>query len=172
MPTARSSLGYDVFVARKSRSPHRHPQWAMRGLGSHDVDVDLRRPRCRAGRPADDRSRGRRAGRLGGAARPPLTTIYITHGHGDHYLGLPMFSTTSRRREWWPRPERRGTCNTTANAGQHAQGTVPRSVAETTPLPEPLDSPQIQLEDSVSRSLRPGIPTPWTPPRCRCLTWA
>ena len=31
-----------------------------------------------------------------------LTTIYITHGDGDHFLGLPVLLDRSRARGRWP----------------------------------------------------------------------
>jgi glyoxylase-like metal-dependent hydrolase (beta-lactamase superfamily II) len=39
-----------------------------------------------------------------------LTTIYVTHGHGDHYLGLPAVLDGSRKRGRSPPPGRCGRC--------------------------------------------------------------
>jgi glyoxylase-like metal-dependent hydrolase (beta-lactamase superfamily II) len=77
-----------------------------------------------------------------------LTTIYITHGHGDHYLGLPAVldrfpeartvaaSGTVRQMQQAPSQE----------LDNSLRALFPGQIADTIPLPEPLDSPQLELE--------------------------
>lgn len=87
-----------------------------------------------------------------------LTTIYITHGHGDHYLGLPVVLDRF--------PDARAAATTRTVAHMQQPGTqaldntlrarFPGQIADTIPLPEPLDSPVIQLEGSAIEVIETG----------------
>jgi|SRR5215469_14467184 len=77
-----------------------------------------------------------------------LTTIYITHGHGDHYLGMPVVLDRF--------PDARpvaasGTVQQMQQAAAQAldnslRSRFPGQIADTIPLPEPLDSPEFELQ--------------------------
>ena len=87
-----------------------------------------------------------------------LTTIYITHPHGDHYLGLPVMLDRF--------PDARAAATTRTVAHMQQPGTqaldntlrarFPGQIADTIPLPEPLDSPVIQLEGSAIEVIETG----------------
>jgi glyoxylase-like metal-dependent hydrolase (beta-lactamase superfamily II) len=65
-------------------------------VGSRNVDVDLRCPPCGTRGCSDDiREASALAGWVALHERR-LTTIYITHGHSDHYLGLSVLSIARR----------------------------------------------------------------------------
>src|ERR1700740_1575716 len=87
-----------------------------------------------------------------------LTTIYITHGHGDHYLGLPVVldrfpdaraAATTRTVAHMQQPRTQALDNT-------LRARFPGQIADTIPLPEPLASPAIQLEDSAIEVIETG----------------
>ena len=76
-----------------------------------------------------------------------LTTIYITHGHPDHFLGLPVLLDRF--------PDVRAVATTatveqmrSANpeALDAARARYPGQIADTIALPEPLDDGQLELE--------------------------
>jgi glyoxylase-like metal-dependent hydrolase (beta-lactamase superfamily II) len=87
-----------------------------------------------------------------------LTTIYITHGHGDHYLGLPVVL------DRFPDARAAATTRTVAHMQQpHTEALdntlrarFPGQIADTIPVPEPLASPVIQLEDSAIEVIETG----------------
>jgi glyoxylase-like metal-dependent hydrolase (beta-lactamase superfamily II) len=77
-----------------------------------------------------------------------LTTIYITHGHGDHYLGLSVLL------DRFPRARAVATAatvaqmrkNTTSEALNNDRARFPGQLAERIALAEPLDADHIELE--------------------------
>jgi glyoxylase-like metal-dependent hydrolase (beta-lactamase superfamily II) len=56
---------------------------------THQLHADLCRPRRGPGGRVADHGRGPDADRLAAAQGRNLTTIYITHGHGDDFFGAP-----------------------------------------------------------------------------------
>jgi glyoxylase-like metal-dependent hydrolase (beta-lactamase superfamily II) len=75
-----------------------------------------------------------------------LTTIYITHGHGDHYAGLPVVLDRF--------PDARAVA-TKATVEQMRNGSAtahpyrewfPGQIPDTTTLPEPLDADHFEIE--------------------------
>jgi glyoxylase-like metal-dependent hydrolase (beta-lactamase superfamily II) len=86
-----------------------------------------------------------------------LTSIYITHGHGDHYLGLPVVL------DRFPDAKAVAAAGTARHMQQDARALddslrvrFPGQIADTTPLPEPLESPEIELEGSVIEVIETG----------------
>ena len=86
-----------------------------------------------------------------------LTTIYITHAHGDHYLGLPIVL------DRFPAARVVATSRTARHMQHDSQALddmlrarFPGQVADTIPLPEPLDSPVIQLEGRAIEVIETG----------------
>ncbi len=150
MPATQSALSYDVFTAPEKPfvapppaagdAPAWDPTTSTLIFGIRDavlVDPLMTVPEATA-LAAWVRLHDRR-----------LTTIYITHGHGDHYLGLPVVLDRF--------PDARPVATTgTVRQMQQQAGTgalddslrarFPGQIADTVPLPEPLDSPELQLE--------------------------
>ncbi|MGW2089517.1 MBL fold metallo-hydrolase [Streptomyces sp. NPDC001880] len=87
-----------------------------------------------------------------------LTTIYITHCHGGHYLGLPVVLGC------FPDARVVATARTVRLMQQqdaHAldnslRARFPGQIADTIPMPEPLESPQIRLEGSAIDVIEAG----------------
>lgn len=86
-----------------------------------------------------------------------LTTIYVTHGHADHYLGLDRL--TSR----FPGARAVATSavidsikSTLESQMQQWKAMFGDDVAEPGPLPEPLEGAVIDLEDSELRVIEVG----------------
>ena len=159
MPATQSALKYDVFTAPEKPfvappptlgdAPAWDPTTSTLIFGARDavlVDPLMTVPEATA--LADwvelhDRN---------------LTTIYITHGHGDHYLGLPVVLDRF--------PDARAAATTRTVAHMQQPGTraldstlrarFPGQIADTIPLPEPLDSPVIQLEGSAIEVIETG----------------
>jgi glyoxylase-like metal-dependent hydrolase (beta-lactamase superfamily II) len=158
MPTARSSLGYDVFVAPEK--PFTAPPPAVGDAPAWDPTTSTLIFGARDAVLVDPLMTVRESAALADWVAlhdRDLTTIYITHGHGDHYLGLPIVLDRFPQARVVATPE-------TARHMQHdsqqldnmLRARFPGQIAETIPLPEPLDSPQIQLEDSVIEIIRTG----------------
>ena len=147
MPTSRPSLTYDVFVApeklakapppRVGDPPAWDPTTSTLIFGARDaVLVDALMTVREATALADwidlhDRR---------------LTTIYITHGHGDHYSGLSVVLDRF--------PDARavataGTVEQMRNGSATAhpyRAWFPGQIADTIPLAEPLDAGHFGLE--------------------------
>jgi glyoxylase-like metal-dependent hydrolase (beta-lactamase superfamily II) len=158
MPVSQSVLNYDVFVAPEKPfvappptvgdAPAWDPTTSTLIFGARDaVLVDPLMTVPEAGALADwvalhDRN---------------LTTIYITHGHGDHYLGLPVVL------DRFPDARPVAAPRTVRHMHQDTQpmdnllrARFPGQIADTIPLPEPLDSPEIQLEGSAIQIIETG----------------
>jgi glyoxylase-like metal-dependent hydrolase (beta-lactamase superfamily II) len=87
-----------------------------------------------------------------------LTTIYITHGHGDHYLGLPVVL------DRFPRARVAAAPGTAWHMRQQdaepqdnsLRAQFPGQIADSIPLPDPLDPPELQLEGSPIEVIEAG----------------
>jgi glyoxylase-like metal-dependent hydrolase (beta-lactamase superfamily II) len=87
-----------------------------------------------------------------------LTTVYITHGHGDHYLGLPavLGQFPAARVVAAPGTVRQMRERESDPSGGIFRTLFPGQVAESVPLPEPLESREIGLEGSVLEVIETG----------------
>jgi glyoxylase-like metal-dependent hydrolase (beta-lactamase superfamily II) len=84
-----------------------------------------------------------------------LTTIYITHGHGDHYLGLSVLL------ERFPKARAVATVGTvrlmrTEGQEDKYRARFPGQIAEKIPLPEPLDAEHFELEGRPLQVMETG----------------
>jgi glyoxylase-like metal-dependent hydrolase (beta-lactamase superfamily II) len=158
MPASQSVLNYDVFVApekpfvapppKVGDAPAWDPTTSTMIFGARDavlVDPLMTVPEATA--LADwvalhDRN---------------LTTVYITHGHGDHYLGLPVVLDRfpDARPVAAPRTVRHMQQDSQA-LDNSLRARFPGQIADTVPLPEPLESPEIQLEGSAIQIIETG----------------
>jgi glyoxylase-like metal-dependent hydrolase (beta-lactamase superfamily II) len=149
MPATKSALKYDVFVAPEKPfaaappavgdAPAWDPTTSTLIFGARDamlVDPLMTVPEATA--LADWVALHDRR----------LTTIYITHGHGDHYLGLPAVL------DRFPDARPVATAGTVRQMQQASAGALdnslrerfPGQIAGEVPLPEPLGSPELLLE--------------------------
>jgi len=147
MPAIRPALSYDVFVApsKPAKAPTPEvgdaPAWdpitSTLIFGARDaVLVDALMTIREATALADwielhDRR---------------LTTIYITHGHGDHYSGLPVLLDRFPDAQVVATP---GTVEQMLSGSATAhpyQAWFPDQIADPIPLAEPLDSGHFELE--------------------------
>jgi glyoxylase-like metal-dependent hydrolase (beta-lactamase superfamily II) len=157
MPASRPALSYDVFVApeklakapppRVGDPPAWDPTTSTLIFGARDaVLVDALMTVREATALADwielhDRR---------------LTTIYITHGHGDHYSGLPVVLGRF--------PDARavataGTVEQMRNGSATAhpyRAWFPGQIADTIPLAEPLDADHFELEGLALEVIETG----------------
>ena len=91
MPATRSALSYDVFVAPEK--PFEAPPPAVGDSPAWDPTTSTLIFGTRDAVLVDPLMTVREATALADWVAlhdRQLTTIYITHGHGDHYLGLPV----------------------------------------------------------------------------------
>jgi glyoxylase-like metal-dependent hydrolase (beta-lactamase superfamily II) len=159
MPVPQSVLNYDVFVAPEKPfvaptpmvgdAPAWDPTTSTLIFGAHDavlVDPLMTVPEATA--LADwvalhDRN---------------LTTIYITHGHGDHYLGLPVVLDRfpDARPVAAPRTARHMRQQDSQPLDDALRARFPGQIADTIPLPEPLESAEIPIEGSVLQVIETG----------------
>ena len=150
MPASRSALSYDVFVAPEKKfiapppevgdPPAWDPTTSTLIFGARDaVLVDplmtIREATALAEWVALHERR--------------LTTIYITHGHGDHHLGLSV--VLDRFPDARPVASkgtvelmRKQTSPQVVN--DFARARFPGQIADTFALAEPLDAPHFELE--------------------------
>jgi len=159
MPASQSVLNYDVFVAPEKPfvappqtvgdAPAWDPTTSTLIFGARDaVLVDPLMTVSEASALADwvalhDRN---------------LTTIYITHGHGDHYLGLPVVLDRfpDARPVAAPRTARHMRDRDTQAMDNSLRALFPGQIADTIPPPEPLESPEFQLEGSAIQIIETG----------------
>lgn len=159
MPTSQSVLNYDVFVAPQKPfaappptvgdAPAWDPTTSTLIFGARDavlVDPLMTVPEATALSDwvaLHDRN---------------LTAIYITHGHGDHYLGLPVVLDRfpDARPVAAPRTARHMRQQDTQPLDDALRARFPGQIADTTPLPEPLESAEIQLEGSAIQIIETG----------------
>jgi glyoxylase-like metal-dependent hydrolase (beta-lactamase superfamily II) len=148
MTTSRSPLSFDVFVAPSkpfAAPPPRFgdpqawdPVTSTLIFGARDaVLVDTLETAPEATALAD----------WIGLHQRRLTTIYITHGHSDHYLGLPMLL------DRFPDARAVATAATvermrsdTSQARNAARGRYPGQIADQVTVPQPLDEAHFELE--------------------------
>jgi glyoxylase-like metal-dependent hydrolase (beta-lactamase superfamily II) len=148
MPATQSALSYDVFTAPEKPfvappptvgdAPAWDPTTSTLIFGTRDavlVDPLMTVPEATA--LAD----------WVGLHDRNLATIYITHGHGDHYLGLPAVL------DRFPDARVAAAPGTVRHMQQDAQvldnslrARFPGQIADAVPLPEPVDSHELQLE--------------------------
>lgn len=84
-----------------------------------------------------------------------LTTIYITHGHGDHWLGLSVVLAR------FPQARAVATAETVRQMRTEAQNNrarmlFPGQIADKIALAEPLDAEQFELEGRPLRVVKTG----------------
>jgi glyoxylase-like metal-dependent hydrolase (beta-lactamase superfamily II) len=159
MPTTRSSLSYDVFVAPEKPfvapppavgdPPAWDPTTSTLIFGAHDavlVDPLMTVPEATA--LAD----------WVGLHDRNLATIYITHGHGDHYLGLPavLDRFPDARVAAAPKTARQMQQQEAQALDNSLRARFPGQIADAVPLPEPLDLPELQLEGSLIEVIDTG----------------
>ena len=148
MQTSRTPLSYDAFVAPSkpfAAPPPRFgdpqawdPVTSTLIFGARDaVLVDTLETVPEASALADWIALHRRQ----------LTTIYITHGHADHFLGLPVLL------DRFPDARAVATAATvermrsdTPQAPNAARARYPGQIADTIAVPEPLDDGHFELE--------------------------
>lgn len=159
MPTTRSVLRYDVFVAPEKPFAAPPPAWGDAPawdpttstliFGSHDaVLVDPLMTVREATALSDWVALHDRR----------LTTIYITHCHGDHYLGLPVVlgRFPDARVVATTRTVRLMQQQDAQALDDSLRARFPGQIADTIPIPEPLKSPQIRLEGSAIDVIEAG----------------
>jgi glyoxylase-like metal-dependent hydrolase (beta-lactamase superfamily II) len=159
MPATRSALSYDVFVAPEK--PFVAPPPAVGDARAWDPTTSTLIFGSRDAVLVDPLMTVREATALADWVAlhdRRLTTIYITHGHGDHYLGLPVVLDRF--------PDARAVATTKTVRQMQQQDTraldnslrvrFPGQIADTIPLPEPLESPEIQLEGSSIEVIETG----------------
>jgi glyoxylase-like metal-dependent hydrolase (beta-lactamase superfamily II) len=159
MPATRSALSYDVFVAPEK--PFAGPAPAMGDARAWDPTTSTLIFGPRDAVLVDPLMTMREATALADWVAlhdRRLTTVYITHGHGDHYLGLPVVL------DRFPDAQPVATASTVRQMQQPdtqaLDSTIrerfPGQIADTVPLPTPLDSPEIPLESSAIEVIETG----------------
>lgn len=156
MPTRKPPLEYDVFVApenpftapppRVGDPPAWDPKTSTLIFGAHDaVLVDALTTIREAAALADWVALHNRR----------LTTIYITHGHGDHWLGLPVLL------DRFPDARAIATAGTLGQMRTDEQehkyrALFPGQIAETSALVEQLDTECFEIEGRPLQVIETG----------------
>jgi len=159
MPATRSALSYDVFVAPEK--PFAAPPPAVGDAPAWDPTTSTLIFGARDAVLVDPLMTTREATALADWVAlhdRRLTTVSIPHGHGDFYLGLPVVLDRF--------PDARAVATTRTVRHMQQPGTqaldnslrarFPGQIADTIPLPEPLESPEIQLEGSAIEVIETG----------------
>jgi glyoxylase-like metal-dependent hydrolase (beta-lactamase superfamily II) len=152
VPTSRPQLSYDVFVApskpfiapppRVGDPPAWDPVTSTLIFGARDaVLVDSLETVSEATALADWVALHQRR----------LTTIYITHGHADHFLGLSVLldrfpDARAMATAATVEQMRRLSTPQVLNSINGARARYPGQIAETVALPEALDGDYFELE--------------------------
>jgi glyoxylase-like metal-dependent hydrolase (beta-lactamase superfamily II) len=159
MPTTQSTLSYDVFVAPEK--PFVAPPPTVGDPPAWDPTTSTLIFGARDAVLVDPLMTVREATALTDWVAlhdRQLTTIYITHGHGDHYLGLPAVLDRF--------PDARVVA--APGTAQHMQRQdnqplddalrerFPGQIAGTVPPPEPLGQPEFELEGSAIEVIEAG----------------
>jgi glyoxylase-like metal-dependent hydrolase (beta-lactamase superfamily II) len=159
MPATQSALSYDVFVAPEK--PFVAPPPAVGDSPAWDPTTSTLIFGARDAVLVDPLMTVREATALTDWVAlhdRQLTTIYITHGHGDHYLGLPVVLDRF--------PDARVVA--APGTAQHMQRQdnqplddalrerFPGQIADAVPPPEPLDRPEFELEGSAIEVIETG----------------
>jgi glyoxylase-like metal-dependent hydrolase (beta-lactamase superfamily II) len=159
MPATRSALSYDVFVAPEK--PFEAPPPAVGDSPAWDPTTSTLIFGTRDAVLVDPLMTVREATALADWVAlhdRQLTTIYITHGHGDHYLGLPVVldrfpdarvvaapGTAQHMRQQDAQP-----------VDDSLRARFPGQIADAGPLPEPLSSPEFGLDGSAIEVIETG----------------
>jgi glyoxylase-like metal-dependent hydrolase (beta-lactamase superfamily II) len=159
MATTRSALSYDVFVAPEK--PFAAPPPAVGDSPAWDPTTSTLIFGAREAVLVDPLMTVREATALANWVAlhdRTVTTIYITHGHGDHYLGLPVVLDQFRDAQVMAAA---GTVRQMLQPDTQAldnslRASFPGQIADTIPLPEPLNQPEIQLEGSAIEVIEAG----------------
>jgi glyoxylase-like metal-dependent hydrolase (beta-lactamase superfamily II) len=159
MSATQSSLSYDVFVAPEK--PFAAPPPAVGDSPAWDPTTSTLIFGAREAVLVDPLMTVREATALADWVAlhdRTVTTIYITHGHGDHYLGLPVVLDQFRDAQVMAAA---GTVRQMLQPDTQAldnslRASFPGQIADTIPLPEPLNQPEIQLEGSAIEVIEAG----------------
>ncbi|MFG2041213.1 MBL fold metallo-hydrolase [Dactylosporangium sp. NPDC048998] len=159
MPATRSALSYDVFVAPEK--PFVAPAPAVGDAPAWDPTTSTLIFGARDAVLVDPLMTVREATALADWVAlhdRRLTTVYITHGHGDHYLGLPVVLDRfpDARAVAAPGTVRQMRQPDVRALDDDLRARFPGQIADTIPLPEPLDSPEIRLEGSSIEVIETG----------------
>jgi glyoxylase-like metal-dependent hydrolase (beta-lactamase superfamily II) len=159
MPATRSALSYDVFVAPEK--PFVAPPPAVGDARAWDPTTSTLIFGSRDAVLVDPLMTIREATALADWVAlhdRRLTTIYITHGHGDHYLGLPVVLDRfpDARVAAAPGTVRHMRQQDNQPPDNSLRTRFPGQIADNVPLPEPLESPGIQLEGSAIEVIETG----------------
>jgi glyoxylase-like metal-dependent hydrolase (beta-lactamase superfamily II) len=159
MPATRSALSYDVFVAPEK--PFVAPPPAVGDPPAWDPTTSTLIFGARDAVLVDPLMTMREATALTDWVAlhdRQLTTVYITHGHGDHYLGLPVVLDRFPDARVVAAP---GTAQHMQRQDNQPQDDAirerfPGQIAGSVPPPEPLDGPEFELEGSAIEVIETG----------------
>jgi glyoxylase-like metal-dependent hydrolase (beta-lactamase superfamily II) len=159
MPASQSALNYDVFTAPEK--PFAAPRPAVGEAPAWDPTTSTLIFGARDAVLVDPLMTVPEATALAdwvGLHDRRLTTIYITHGHGDHYLGLPVVLDRfpDAQPVAAPRTVRHMRQQDTQPLDTALRERFPGQIADTIPVPEPLESPEIHLDGATIEVIETG----------------